>query len=169
MILGYTGRTPYIDTAGNKWLPGTELVIRTGHGTDPVAKCWWTEPAPTPVTGTPDPELYRYGVHAPEFWLNLTVGPGTYRVSLRFAERRARDDPNRRPMTVSINGSTMIEALDVAAKAGGVGKSLDLSFDDIRPRNGVIEIRFAGTGGGEAIVQAIEVTPAAALQEQPHP
>ena len=111
------------------------------------------------ITGTPDPELYRYGVHAPEFWVNATVGPGTYSVSLRFSERRAQDDPNRRPMSVSINGRPVVEALDVAAKAGGTGKNLDLRFDGIRPRNGIIEIRFAGTNGGEAFVQAIEVGP----------
>ena len=112
-----------------------------------------------PITGTPDPELYRYGVHAPEFWVNATVGPGTYSVSLKFAERRAQDDPNRRPMNVSINGHVVIEALDVAAKAGGARKSLDLRFEGIRPRNGIIEIRFTGTNGGEAFVQAIEVSP----------
>jgi len=159
MILGCTSRKPYLDSVGNEWLPGTEVVVRTGNNTDPVEKCWWKEPSPMSIKGTPDPELYRYGVHAPEFWVNATVGPGTYSVSLRFSERRAQDDPRRRPMTVSINGRTVIEALDVAAKAGGTGKNLDFRFDGVRPRNGIVEIRFAGTNGGEAFVQAIEVGP----------
>ena len=34
--------------------------------------------APEDLTGTIDPELYRYGVHGREFWVNLTVGPGRY-------------------------------------------------------------------------------------------
>jgi len=162
MIFGYTGRKPYVDSAGNPWRPGTELVIRTGHHTDPVAKCWWTEPTHGPIAGTPDAELYRYGVHAPEFWVNVTVAPGTYRVCLKLAERRAEDDPARRPMTVSIHGRDVVEALDVLAEAGGPGKTLDLSFDAVRPRNGVIEIRFTAAQGGEATVQAIEVAPTAA-------
>ncbi|HUT94175.1 MAG TPA: malectin domain-containing carbohydrate-binding protein [Thermoguttaceae bacterium] len=165
MIFGYTARTPYVDSAGNPWRPGTELVIRTGHHTDPVAKCWWTEPAEGPIAGTPDAELYRYGVHAPDFWVNLTVAPGAYRVCLKLAERRAEDDPARRPMTVSVNGRDVVEALDVLAEAGGPGKALDLSFDDVDPRNGAIEIRFTAADGGEATVQAIEVTPAATSRQ----
>ena len=116
MILGYTGRTPYVDSRGSVWLPGTEYVVRSGPGTDPVTKTWWTRPEPGKVTGTADPELYRYGVHAPEFWVNLTVGPGVYSVGLRFADRRSLDDPTRRPMQVSINGQERIHQLDVAAK-----------------------------------------------------
>jgi hypothetical protein len=27
-----------------------------------------------------DQDLYQYGVHAPEFRVNITVGPGTYNV-----------------------------------------------------------------------------------------
>ena len=159
MIFGYPGRTPYVDSADNEWLPGTELVIRTGHHTDPVARCWWTQPAEGLILNTPDPELYRYGVHAPEFWVNVTVGPGTYRVRLKFAERRAEDDPKRCPMTISVNGREVVQALDVAAEVNEPREALDLVFDAIRPQNGVIEIRFAGIGG-EAMLQALEVTPA---------
>jgi hypothetical protein len=159
MIFGRTDRLPYVDSRGNEWLTGTELVIRTGGYTDPVARCWWTEPSPTPITGTPDPELYRYGVHAAQFWVNVTVGPGTYRLALRFAERRPDTDPTRRPQTIAINGRVVAEDLDIASKAKGTAMALDLSFDRIRPRNGIIEIRFTGSDGGEAIVQALEILP----------
>ena len=87
MIMGYTGRTPYVDSRGKEWLPGTEFVVRSGPGTDPIARTWWTEPSAENVSGTADPQLYRHGVHAPEFWVNVTVGPGVYCVRLRFAER----------------------------------------------------------------------------------
>ena len=30
------------------------------------------------IGGTKDEEIYRYGVHAHEFWVNLTVAPGHY-------------------------------------------------------------------------------------------
>jgi hypothetical protein len=158
MILGYTGRTPYVDSSGKGWLPGTEFVVRSGPGTDPVARTWWTEPAPENVTGTADPGLYRHGVHAPEFWVNITVGPGVYSVGLRFAERRGLTDPTRRPLQVSINGQERIRQLDVAAQAGGLHRALDLQFDQIRPRNGIIEVRLAAPGG-EAMLQALEVLP----------
>ena len=50
--------------------------------------------------------------------------------------------------------------LDVAEKARGSGKALDLSFGPVNPKNGVIEIRFkAASEGKEATIQALEVTP----------
>jgi hypothetical protein len=159
LIFGYPERRPYVDSAGNSWVPGTEFVVRCGNRTDSVATAWWTQPVKEPLAGTPDPELYRYGVHAPSFWVNLTVGPGTYGVRLRLAERRAEADPLRRPMDILINGQPAVAALDVAAKAGGTHRAVDLTFDRIAPVHGIIEIRFVGTGGGEAIVQALELLP----------
>lgn len=158
MIFGYPGREPYVDSAGNEWLPATEIVVRTGHNTDPVARTWWTSPAESPIAGTVDPELYRYGLHAPEFWVNLTVGPGEYRACLKFAERRGRADPARRPMKVAVNGQEMLEQLDVAEKAGGQHRPLDVRFEGIRPTHGVIEIRLSAPGG-EAMLQALELLP----------
>ena len=91
MIFGYTERQPYVDSAGHTWLPATEFVVRSGHNTDSISQAWWTEPAAATVAGSDDPELYRYGVHGREFWVNLTVGPGTYQVRLKFAETRDSD------------------------------------------------------------------------------
>ncbi len=160
MIFGYTGREPYVDFSGNAWLPATEFVVRTGHHTDPVAQTWWTQPTTGAISNTPDAELYRYGAHAPEFWVNVTVAPGSYRIGLRFAERRDPADPKRVPMSVRINGQEVVQSLDVADKARSFHKAFDLAFDGIRPKNGIIEVRFTGTGDGEAIVQALEVIPA---------
>ncbi len=159
MIFGYTGRKPYVDPTGKEWLPATEFVIRSGHHTDPVALAWRTKPVERPIEGTPDAELYRYGVRAPVFWANLTVGPGAYRVRLRLAETREPNDPKRKPMNIAINGQEVAKEIDIAARAGGFHKALDLTFEGIRPKNGIIEIRFTGTQGGEAILQALEVEP----------
>jgi len=159
MIFGYSGRKPYVDAAGNEWLPGTEFVVRSGHNTDSVAQAWWAQGVTQPIANTPDPELYRYGIHAPEFWINVTVAPGAYRVRLKLAERRAQTDPQRRPMTVSLNGQSEVEGLDVVARAGGLCRAFDLDLAEIRPSHGVIEIRLSAPGG-EAILQALEVTPA---------
>ena len=52
-----------------------------------------------------------------------------------------------------------MEALDVVSRAGGQYRALDLDFADIRPSHWVIEIRLSAPGG-EAILQALEVTPA---------
>jgi hypothetical protein len=158
MVFGYRARKPYIDRAGQEWLPGTEFVVRSGDNTDSVTQAWWTQPVAEPIANTGDPELYRYGVHAPEFWVNVTVSPGLYHVRLRFAERRAETDPQRRPMTVSLNGQSAAQALDVAARAGGLGRALDLDFADVRPSHGVIEIRLSASGG-EAMLQALEIIP----------
>ncbi len=160
MIFGYPSRKPYVDSAGNEWLPATELVVRTGHNTDPVTQTWWTNPPEKPIAGTADPELYRYGVHAPEFWVNLTVGPGVYRVCMKFAERRGPADQARRPMKIAINGQEVLEQLDVAEKAAGQYRPLDMTFEEIRPAHGVIEIRLSAPVG-EAILQSLELLPQA--------
>jgi hypothetical protein len=157
MIFGYTGRTDYIDSKGNAWRPGTEFIARTGHLTDVVAKTWWTMRQAVFVNGTPDPELYRYGVHWKDLGVNLTVGPGAYHVRLKFAETEC-DGPKQRGITIFVNGAKIVDGFDVFATAGGAKKAVDLVFNDIKPLRGVIEIRFVGVNR-DAMVQAIEVGP----------
>ena len=158
LVFGFPGRKPVVDAAGKEWLPGTEFVVRLGDGADSVARSWWTQPVRETISGTKDPELYRYGVHAREFWVNLTVAPGTYHVCLKFSERRDLADPARRPMTLLINGKEVVRQLDVAARGGGARRALELNFDQIRPQHGVIEVRLAAPGG-EAFLQALEILP----------
>lgn len=162
MIFGYTGSTDYVDSRGHTWRPGTEFIARTGHLTDSVTQTWWTMRQATFITGTPDPEIYRYGVHWRDFTVNLTEGPGTYHVRLKFAENQY-SAPNQRGITIFINGQEMVENFDVLATAGGPHKAVDLVFNNIRPQNGIIAIRFLGStiNGCErdAMVQAIEIGP----------
>jgi hypothetical protein len=61
-------------------------------------------------------------------------------------------------MTLSINGMEVVRQLDVAARAGGARRALELNFDQIRPQHGVIEVRLAAPGG-EAFLQALEILP----------
>jgi len=160
MIFGYPKRVPYIDSAGSEWLPATEFVVRTGNSTDSVAETWWTQPNTKSIGNTSDPELYRYGVHASQFWVNITVGPGKYYIKLKFAERREiSQDVLKQMVTIHINGNTIITNMNIAAAAGAINKALDLVFYDISPKNGVIEIRLSNQHGGEAILQAMEVGP----------
>jgi hypothetical protein len=163
MVFGYSGREDLKDSQGNLWRPATEFVVRSGSGTDSVAATWWTTPVPGSIAGTPDPQLYRYGVHAPEFTVNVTVGPGSYRVRLKLAAIRGLD-PQKNRLTVELNGRQVIDKLDVAAAAGGPNRAVDLTFDDVAPQNGVITLRLLGGDParklpGEAFLQALAVTP----------
>jgi len=162
LLFGYTGSADYLDSHGNRWRPGTEFVVRTGHLTDSVAKTWWTMRQAVFVKGTPDPELYHYGVHAPDFTVNITVGPGTYHARLKFAETQY-TGAHQRGITIYVNGERVQDDLDVAATAGGANTAADLVYHDIRPVNGVITVRLVGSkvDGGErdAMLQALEVGP----------
>jgi hypothetical protein len=166
MILGYPGRQDYCDASGHLWRPGTEVVTRLAAGRDTVAACWWTNAVAEPITGTPDPELYRYGCHAGDFWANITVGPGTYFMRLKFAATRGLDT-RKNCFNIHLNGKEVVRSLDVAATAGGPNKAVDLVFNHVAPENGVLKIRFTSQRvaegdqvlRGEAFIQAIEVGP----------
>jgi len=167
MIFGYTERENYIDSNSHPWWPGTEFIARTGFGVDTVEKCWWRNRRSMYIGGTADEEIYRYGVHAPEFWVNLTVAPGDYLVRLHWAdtpetpwvEREGKWEPVSRPTTVLINGRTVIENLNVR-KEVGTFRAYTREFPDIRPVNGVIELRFKSPAGHDAMIQAVEIIPA---------
>jgi hypothetical protein len=156
-IFGYTGRNDYIDKKGNAWKPATEWCSRLWWDADIVVKSWWTSPAETDIADVADPMLYRYGVHSPEFWMNITAGPGRYQVKIMIGTNRGVDYDNN-AMTISINGKKVASIEDVAEQAGGVGKALNLTFKDIEPENGIVEVRFKGTKG-HAYVHAVELTP----------
>ena len=158
MIFGFAGREDNLDSTGSAWRPATEFVVRAGSGADAVAASWWASRRRLSIENTPDPELYRYGVHGREFWANVTTGPGRYHVRLKFAETRA-IDPKMRATTVAINGNELVADMDIAATAGGLDKAADLVFNNIEPQHGVIEVRFTNKHQGEAIVQALEVGP----------
>ncbi|HEY5914050.1 MAG TPA: malectin domain-containing carbohydrate-binding protein [Verrucomicrobiae bacterium] len=166
MIFGYPKREDYRDASGNVWWPGAELVTRVANGADTVAACWWTNPAPGEISGATDPELYRYGVHGRDFWVNLTVGPGRYHARLKFAATRGLDTRTN-CFDIRINDRPVVERLDVTATAGGPDRAVDLVFNDLTPKNGILEFRFTAarisnadtTLRGEAFVQALEIGP----------
>jgi len=158
VVCGYAGRADIVDSAGHAWRPATEFVARTGDLTDSVALTWWTERRRMAIENTPDPELYRYGVHGRDFAFHFTVGPGTYHARLKLAETR-NVEPRLRAASIRINDTEVVSGLDIAATAGGMNRAVDLVYNGLRPAHGVIAIRFLGSHGGEAIVQAIEVGP----------
>jgi len=165
-VLGYPERKDYQDSARHSWRPGTEFVSRATNLVDTVAAFWWTNPAPSQIRGTTDSELYRYGIHGHDFWINTTVGPGHYHVRLKLAATRGLDTTTN-AFDIRINGEYVVKSLDVSATAKGINRAVDLVFNDIQPKHGIIEIRFTGATGlpgnpttlGEAFVQAVEIGP----------
>lgn len=158
MIFGYPKRQDYKDGNGKLWRPGTEIVSRLKDKySDTVTSCWWTD-AVGQISASSDVELYRYGYHAKEFWINVTVGPANYDLRLKFAATRGFDSAKNN-FDVLINGKIMVANFDVKATAGGLNKAVDLLFKNISPLNGVIEVRLrAGDQkSGEAFLQALEV------------
>ncbi len=172
LIFGCLGRQDYMDSRGRAWRPGTEFITRLGFGVDTVERCWWHRRRSMYIGGTTDAEIYRYGVHAPEFWANLTVAPGIYRVRLHWAdtpetpwvEREGKWEPVSRPTTVFINGRMVIENLQVR-KEVGTFRACTREFRDIHPENGVIELRFRSTPGHEAMIQAAEIVPESGVDQ----
>ncbi len=167
MIFGYAERNDYIDNRGHAWKPATEWVIRTGYGTDTVEQSWWTQRRSMHIANTDDEELYRYGVHGKDLWVNLTVGPGRYYVTLKFAEtpvhtflERTKDGGRiTHTLDVLLNGGKVVNKLNVAKAAGGLFRAFDRTFTDIEPEHGIIEIRLVGCDEHGAILQAVEIGP----------
>jgi hypothetical protein len=163
LIFGYTKRQDYKDSQGHLWKPATEVISRLAPKDDVVAKCWMNE-TNSVISGTPDPELYRFGYHAIDFWANITVGPGKYSVRLKFAATQNVNHP-KNSFEILINEKTVLSNFNVLESAKEINKAIDLVFNDIIPLNGIIKIRFKGlpflkdniVENGEAFVQAIEV------------
>jgi hypothetical protein len=180
MIFGYTSRHDYVDSTGKSWRPGTEFVVRTGERTDTVAHSWWTARQAVSVSDTPDAELYSYGVHAPDFTVNVTVGPGTYYARVKLSETQY-TEANRRAMSIYVNDEQRVKRMDVWATSAASDaykavmksdranrwdgrperRAIDLTFNGIQPKNGIVELRFVGESvkgiPTEAILQALEV------------
>jgi hypothetical protein len=126
------------------------------------------------IGGTRDEEIYRYGVHAPEFWANLTAAPGRYKVRLHWADtpetpwmEREGDkwEAVSRPTTVLINGQTVLENLNVRKEVGTFHAYLR-EFPNIQPQNGIIELRFKSIPHHDAMIQALEILPDDASPER---
>jgi hypothetical protein len=127
-------------------------------GVDTVKKYWWTQPRADGIKETADPELYRYGMHGETFAVLFTVGPGRYNVRVCLAETRPPAEAAG-TISIAINGETKEDQLNIAQAAQGACRALDLTYESISPKNGVIEIRFSGNDGKEAVAQAVEITP----------
>jgi len=92
-----------------------------------------------PVEGTEDDALYqsvRYNMDAYKF----EIPNGTYGVTLKFNEPHY-GEPGKRVFGVKIQGSRVIDKLDLFEKAGK-NKALDLNYPEIMVTNGLLVIDF---------------------------
>ena len=141
-LLG-NGREPYIDHAGNTWLPGNYCT-----GGDNLS-----EPGQR-IAGTEDPSIFLSGIRGHAHCV-FPVDPGIYEVHLLFAE--ASDLPEATNRSVfSVNGGDNI-SLDVVDDAGGDYIADTKVLRVVRPENdGTIHIDFVSE---ISAMKAVEILP----------
>ncbi len=160
VIFGYVKRKDYVDAQGHAWRPAAEYVMRLRPLADLEPIACWTAPKAIEVSNTKDAELYRYGVHGRDFTAYFTVDPrSTYHVRIKLCQADAPSAPGKLATSIDIQGKTVATDVDIAATAGGLGKPLDLVFNDVKPQHGMVAVRFWNRFDGEAMVQAIELGP----------
>lgn len=167
MVFGYIGRKNIVDSAGHVWKPATEWVIRSGFSNDTVDKAWWTRRRSMYIGNTKDEELYRYGAHGKDFWVNLTVAPGVYDLRLKFAdtpltawmEREGQWQRILHSVQVFVNGKEAVAPMSISKAAGDIFLAVDRVVSNVRPEHGMIRVEFVGPGDREACVQALELKP----------
>jgi GH18 family chitinase len=110
------------------------------------------------VTGTGDPPLFqseRWGA----FSYVLNVPPGSYQVTLRFAEIYW-TLAGKRVFNVSINGTPFLNNFDIVADAGGAFKADDKIFSNVAPNgSGQIVIQFSVGAADQPKVSALQIIP----------
>jgi hypothetical protein len=138
------GREPYIDRAGNTWMPGNYCAGGTNL----------SEPSQR-IAGTEDPTIFLGGLRG-HAHCAFPVDPGIYEVHLLFAE--ASDLPEATDRSVfSLNGGENI-SLDLVDDAGGDYIADTKVFRGVRPENdGTIHIDFVGE---ISAMKAVEILPA---------
>jgi hypothetical protein len=147
--------TPYTDAQGNVWAADHSF-------TGGVAA---TDPSPVSIAGTDAPELYnsqRYGADSSfdpaPFHYTLAVSPGTYLVTLDFAEGYV-TGPGQRRFNVVINGAVVLSEFDIYATAGAMNTAVDESFAVTVGSEGQVEIDFTPGSIQNPMVNAIAITP----------
>jgi len=142
-LLG-TGRPPYIDHAGNTWMPGNYCSGGVNR----------SEPSQR-IAGTEDPAIFLGGVGGHAHCV-FPVDPGIYEVHLLFAEVSDLPEATDRSV-VSLNGGENI-SLDIVDDAGGDFIADTKVFQGVRPENdGAIHVDFVGE---ISAMKAVEILPA---------
>jgi hypothetical protein len=145
----------YVDSLGNIWL---------GDRYFQGGKEWFT-PAES-IVRTRDPALFQTRREGSEFRYDIPLERGTYELRLLFAERvfgsgnLAGGGETSRLFHVFVNGTPILENLDVISDAGGSNTLDEKVFTNIRPaEDGLLHLRFV-TFKENAIVNGIVIMPA---------
>jgi len=142
-LLG-SGRTPYIDRAGNTWLPGNYCTGGVNL----------SEPSQR-IAGTEDPIIFLGGLRGNAHCV-FPVDAGIYEVHLLFAE--VSDLPEATDRSIfSLNGGENI-SFDLVDDAGGDSIADTKVFRNVRPENdGTIHVDYEGE---VSAMKAVEILPA---------
>jgi sugar lactone lactonase YvrE len=144
------GGTVYVDPEGNTWA-ADENYSGSGSGTLSTTQA---------VSWTGQPTLYQTERNnsSGSFTYTFGVNPGTYQVTLKFAEIYW-SSPGQRAFNVSINGVTVLNNFDIVADAGAAFRADDKVFSGVTPGGGGITLTFAPGSADHPKVSAIEIVP----------
>lgn len=120
-----------------------------------------SKPVPDGGMGT----ALKSGRAGEDFGYKFKVSPGQYRVKLYFNDTSA-DSFTPDTFDVFINGETVETGFNIAEKAGGKDKAVDIT-ETAQAKDGMIDIRFLAENGGKALVNAVVVEPYKSI-EQPN-
>jgi len=118
-------------------------------------------PDEPPIEGTDAPWLYSSA--AAPTRLTIALGPGDereYEIVLHFAEMGAAK-PGDRTLSVRVQGSTVLEGLDVVKEAGGARRALVKTIRGVRAGSEVA-VELSATGDGAPALCALELREAGA-------
>jgi len=148
------GGPAYVDSLGRSW-SADRAFVTGGWGYDGASAAVGT--TANAIAGTADDPLYqsdrRWAPGETVARYRFTVSPGTYRITLHFAESEA-TQPGQRVFSVRVEGVVRVADLDVYAQAGpntAFTASIDADCSD-----GMLNLFFA-TSVGQPKVNAIEV------------
>ncbi|MCE5300097.1 MAG: alpha-galactosidase [Spirochaetia bacterium] len=137
------GGNEYKDSTGNLW--SADIGFEGGQATS-TARI---------IKAKSDAQLYVTERWEGDFAYNLPVLPGKYTVTLKFAEVYLAE-PGQRIFDIFINGVKVKENFEILKEADGFAKAVDLTFNDIEPKDGTVQVRFVSSVQ-KAKVCAVEV------------
>jgi hypothetical protein len=150
------GGHDYVDHDGNLWSSDA------GYNSGIVAT------APVPIYGTDDPVLYQTmrwdDVQDPELAYRFLLPNGSYNVNLYMSETAAQA-AGERSFDVYMEDDLVHEAIDIYAESGGYGYAM-IKNALVTVADGELNIDFVHQGG-DPVINAIEVIPAAGVATGP--
>lgn len=93
------------------------------------------------ITAKGDVGLYNTERWAADFCYTIPVLPGRYNIILKFVEIYLKEE-GQRVFDIIINGDKVKENFDILKEAGSFAKGIDMTFKNIEPKDGKIQIRF---------------------------